>query len=67
MIFLGGAMVFAASRKQKCVTKLPTESKLVTLIDHISFAEALVDVSGFIASEETKAIIIIMFVCYISH
>ncbi len=39
-IFLGGAMVFGASRKQKCITKSPMESKLVALMDHISFAEA---------------------------
>ena len=54
-IFLGGAMVFGASRKQKCVTKSPTESKLVALMDHISFAEAFAEFLGFIVGEETKA------------
>jgi hypothetical protein len=34
VVFLGGAMVFGASWKQKCVMKLPTESKLVALPDH---------------------------------
>jgi hypothetical protein len=36
-VFIGGALVFAASRKQKCVTKSPTESKLVALMDNIGF------------------------------
>jgi hypothetical protein len=36
VVFLGGAMVFGASQKQKCMTKSPTESELVTLTDHIS-------------------------------
>jgi hypothetical protein len=36
-IFIGRALVFAASRKQKCVTKSPTESELVTLTHNIGF------------------------------
>ncbi len=55
VVFLGGAMVFGASRKQKCVTKSPTESKLVALTDHISFAEAFAEFFGFIIGELAKA------------
>ncbi len=36
-VFIGGAMVFAASQKQKCVTKSPMESELVGLMDNDSF------------------------------
>ncbi len=54
-IFLGGAMVFGTSRKQKCITKSPTESELVALMDHISFAEAFAVFLGFIFGEEAKA------------
>jgi hypothetical protein len=32
-------MVLTASRKQKCVTKSPTESELVALTYHIGLAE----------------------------
>jgi hypothetical protein len=32
-VFVGGALVYAASRKQKCTTKRPTESELVALTD----------------------------------
>ena len=44
-IFVGKALVYWASRKQKCVTKSPTESKLVALTDYIG----LVELAEFIA------------------
>jgi len=34
-VFVGGALVYAASRKQKCMTKSPTESELVALTDNV--------------------------------
>jgi hypothetical protein len=55
VVYLGGAMVFGALRKQKCVTKSPTESELVALTDHISFAEAFAEFLGLIISEEVRA------------
>jgi hypothetical protein len=55
VVYLGGAMVFGASRKQKCVMKSPTESELVALMDHISFAEAFAEFLGFIIGEEVRA------------
>ncbi len=55
VVFLGGTMVFGASRKQKCVTKSPMESKLVALTDHIGFAEAFAEFFGFIVGKEAKA------------
>jgi len=33
-LFLGGALIFIATREQKCVTKSPTESELVALTDY---------------------------------
>jgi hypothetical protein len=39
VIFMGGALVFAASCKQKCVMKRPTESELVDLLDNLGFVE----------------------------
>ena len=55
MVFLGGAMVFGALQKQKCVMKSPTESELVALTDHIGFVEAFTEFFGFIVGEEAKA------------
>lgn len=37
VLFIGGAPVYVASRKQKCVTKSPTESELVALTDYIGY------------------------------
>lgn len=45
-IFLGGALVFIASRKQKCVTKSPTECELVGLTDYIGLVEAFITSSS---------------------
>jgi len=36
-IFMGKALLFAASRKQKCVSKSPTDSELIALSDNIHF------------------------------
>jgi hypothetical protein len=51
-IFL--ALVFAASQKQKCVTKSPTESELVTLTDSIGFIELLEEFFSFAIFREKK-------------
>ncbi len=51
VVFLGGAMVFGALQKQKCKTKSPTDSKLVTMTDYISFAEVFIEFFGFIVIE----------------
>ncbi len=40
-VFVDGALVFAASRKQKCMMKCPTESELVALTDNVGFVEFL--------------------------
>ena len=47
-MFLGQALVFAASRKQKCVTKSPTDSELVALSDNIAFVELFAEFLSFI-------------------
>ncbi len=54
-VFIGGAMVFAASRKQKCVTKSPTESELVRRTDNISFIELFEEFFQFITNTEKKS------------
>ena len=49
-LFLGKALVFAASKKQKCVTKSPTDSELVGLTNHISFVELFGEFLAFITN-----------------
>jgi hypothetical protein len=51
---LKGALVFATSQKLKCVTKHPTENKLVTLTDNIGFMELFGDFFSFIINQEKK-------------
>jgi hypothetical protein len=53
-IFVGGALVFAASQKQKHVTKSPTESELVALTDNIGFIELFEEFFSFIINREEK-------------
>jgi hypothetical protein len=49
-IFIAGMLVYAASRKQKCVTKSPTDSELVALSDNISFIELFAEFFAFITN-----------------
>ncbi len=37
VIYIGGYMVYASSKKQKCMTKSPIEADLVGLTDNIGF------------------------------
>lgn len=46
-IFFGGALVYVASRKQKCVTKSPNESDLVLLTDYIGLVELFAEFFAF--------------------
>jgi hypothetical protein len=39
VVLLGGVGVFYASRKQKCISKSPTEAELVALSDDVGFIE----------------------------
>ena len=57
-IFIGGVLVFAASRKKKCITKSPTESELVALTDNTGFFEFFAEFFGFITNTEVKSPVI---------
>jgi len=57
-VFIGEALAFAASRKQKCVTNSPTDSELVALTDNIGFMELFTEFVGFIINTETQIPII---------
>ena len=47
-VFMGEALLFAASRKQKCVSKSPTDSELIALSDNTQFAELFAEFLAFI-------------------
>ncbi len=51
-ILIGGALVvFGASRKQKCVTKSPTKSELVALMDNLDFVELFEEFLAFVENQ----------------
>ena len=44
---MGDALLFADSRKQKCVSKSPTDSELIALSDNVHFAELFAEFMAF--------------------
>ena len=57
-VFIGNALVFAASRKQKCVSKSPTDSELIALSDNVQFVEFFAEFIAFITNSKFKSPII---------
>lgn len=51
VIIVVGVPVYCASRKQKCMTKSPTEAELVGLSDNLSFMEIFVEFIEFIINQ----------------
>ncbi len=49
-IFVAGVLVYASSRKQKCMTKSPTESELVALTDNLHLVELFHEFLEFITA-----------------
>jgi hypothetical protein len=57
-VFIAGVLVYAASKKQQCVTKSPTESELVALSDYVGFVELFHEFVSFLISEQLSPPII---------
>jgi hypothetical protein len=58
VVKVGGAPLFFSSKKQKCVSKSPTEAELVALSDNIGFAELFAEFVAFVMnSEQMKPLI----------
>ncbi len=58
VVFIAGILVYAASKKQQCVTKSPTESELVALSDYVGFVELFHEFVSFLISEQLSPPII---------
>jgi hypothetical protein len=54
VLFIAGVLVYASSRKQKCVTKSPTESELVALTDNLGLTELFHEFVEFIMASQIK-------------
>ena len=57
-VFMGQALVFAASRKQKCLSKSPTDSGLIALSDYVQFVELFAEFVAFITNTDITSPII---------
>jgi hypothetical protein len=58
VVKVGGEPVFFCSKKQKCVSKSPTEAELVVLLDNVGFAELFAEYVAFVMnSEQMKPLI----------
>jgi len=57
-VFVGGALVYAASRKQKFMTKSPTESELVALTDNVGFVELFEEFLSFLLNIKERTPVI---------
>jgi hypothetical protein len=58
IVKVGGTPVFFGSKKQKCVSKSPTEAELVGLSDNVGLAELFAEFVAFVTnSEQMKPLI----------
>jgi hypothetical protein len=57
-VFVAGILVFTSSKKQGCVTKSPTESKLVALTDNLGFIELFEEFINFLVNDHIRTPII---------
>jgi hypothetical protein len=49
-VYIAGALVYASSRKQKCMMNSPTESELIALTDNLTFSELFHEFLEFITA-----------------
>jgi len=54
VIFVAGVPVYCSSKKQKCMTKSPTEAELVGLSDSLSFVEIFAEFLAFVIDQKTR-------------
>jgi hypothetical protein len=52
VIQIGGVSVYFGSRKQKCVSKSPTEAELVALSDELGFVELFAEFLSFVTNSK---------------
>jgi hypothetical protein len=58
VLLVGGVAVYYGSRKQKCVSKSPTEAELVALSDNLALVELFSEFVAFVTdSEEIKPLV----------
>jgi hypothetical protein len=53
IIFVGQAIAYVSSKKQKCMSKSPTEAELIGLTDNLGLVELFKEFLDFITGEQT--------------
>jgi len=54
VIYVGGTLVYVASRKQKCMSKSPTEAELIALTDNLGLVELFQEFVEFVTKKKTQ-------------
>jgi hypothetical protein len=52
IVLVGGVGVLFTSKKQKCVSKSPTEAELIALLDNVSLVELFHEFLGFVLNQK---------------
>jgi hypothetical protein len=55
VVYVGNAMVHTSSKKQKCMSKCPTEAELIALTDNLGMIELFMEFLEFITQKEVPA------------
>jgi hypothetical protein len=53
IVYVGGTLVYVASRKQKCMSKSPTEAELIALTDTVGLVELFQEFVEFVTKQKT--------------
>jgi hypothetical protein len=55
VVYVGNAMVYTSSKKQKCMSKSPTEAELIALTDNLDMVELFREFLEFVTQKEVPA------------
>ena len=58
MVYVGETLVYVSSKKQKCMSKSPTEAELIGLTDNLGFIELFQEFVEFLVGRELKTPIV---------
>jgi hypothetical protein len=55
LVYVGNAMVYTSSKKQKCMSKSPTEAELIALTDNLGMIELFREFLEFVTQKVVPA------------
>jgi hypothetical protein len=58
VIYVGNTLVYVSSRKQKCMSKSPTEAELIALTDNLGLVELFQEFVDYVTKKTTKTPVI---------